>query len=217
MVQLASDSDLRHLFRLTSILNELNIIHWLDSGTLLGVVRDDALIPHDGDIDISIYANPLFIPSVLLETLRLNYSRVRACYLNSKLVKVKIEGFPFYRKVDISIYTYDHELSYKSPQLVSNQSRSIRCRLALRLCELSKKILSFSNYSSFPFSWAFQVKYFRIDCNFLSHLSSITVANQYKFAVPNEYINYLELKYGNWKVPEKNWNFEKSDGMLGES
>ena len=92
MGQYASDSDLLHLYRLTSILNELQIVHWLDSGTLLGLVRDDALIPHDGDIDISIIANSLFIPSVLLETLRINYSGVRACYLNSKLVKVKIEG-----------------------------------------------------------------------------------------------------------------------------
>jgi phosphorylcholine metabolism protein LicD len=40
---------------ITSIINDLGVRWWIDSGTLLGKIRDNELIPGD-DIDISCFS-----------------------------------------------------------------------------------------------------------------------------------------------------------------
>jgi len=47
----------RMLEKTTSLLNRLDINYYVDSGTLLGIIRDKALIPTDHDIDIRILPN----------------------------------------------------------------------------------------------------------------------------------------------------------------
>lgn len=42
-----------------SILDQKNIKYWLDSGTLLGAIRDNHLIPWDNDIDIGVWHSDL--------------------------------------------------------------------------------------------------------------------------------------------------------------
>jgi len=39
------------------LLNAMKIHYWLDSGSLLGMIRDGALIKDDNDLDISIWAD----------------------------------------------------------------------------------------------------------------------------------------------------------------
>lgn len=44
---------------LHKICQENNITYWVDSGTLLGLIRDNGIIPHDDDIDICMYEKDL--------------------------------------------------------------------------------------------------------------------------------------------------------------
>jgi phosphorylcholine metabolism protein LicD len=39
----------------SKVLNEIKVFHWLEFGTLLGVVRDGKLISHDTDIDFGVF------------------------------------------------------------------------------------------------------------------------------------------------------------------
>ena len=45
---------LQELIDVQEILDELKIAYWIDSGTLLGAVRDSNFIPWDNDIDIGV-------------------------------------------------------------------------------------------------------------------------------------------------------------------
>lgn len=51
---------LRYLLRhVVQFFNNENATYWLDFGTLLGVIREGDIIPHDGDLDLSRLANDL--------------------------------------------------------------------------------------------------------------------------------------------------------------
>ena len=45
-------TEIHSLYRVTEILNTLNVKNWLDFGTLLGFYRDKSIIEYDNDIDI---------------------------------------------------------------------------------------------------------------------------------------------------------------------
>lgn len=47
------DIELHILIQLCNILEKINIKHWVDYGTLLGLYRDKRLLAHDNDIDVS--------------------------------------------------------------------------------------------------------------------------------------------------------------------
>ncbi len=46
-----------NLKRLMNLFKKNEIIHWIDSGTLLGLYRDGELITGDKDVDISVLIN----------------------------------------------------------------------------------------------------------------------------------------------------------------
>jgi len=45
---------LKMLRRVTTVLEKENIHYWLEAGTLLGIVRENRLLPWDNDLDVSI-------------------------------------------------------------------------------------------------------------------------------------------------------------------
>lgn len=52
-ISLAESSTSELLFVVLKVASELGIPVWLDQGTLLGIVRDEQIIPWDNDVDIS--------------------------------------------------------------------------------------------------------------------------------------------------------------------
>ena len=63
---LESLDQLRELVR---VFEQHNISYWLDSGTLLGVIREGRMLPSDHDIDISIWQQSSVNLKTLLRTL----------------------------------------------------------------------------------------------------------------------------------------------------
>jgi phosphorylcholine metabolism protein LicD len=41
----------------SKILEQLKVVWWLDTGSLLGAYRDGKMIAHDDDFDIGVYAS----------------------------------------------------------------------------------------------------------------------------------------------------------------
>lgn len=55
--------DIDFLRKVYTVLHDLGIVTWIDSGTLLGLYRDGAFIPWDNDIDLSVWDSQ-FAPQV---------------------------------------------------------------------------------------------------------------------------------------------------------
>ena len=53
------------LFRVVDILNIHKISYWVTDGTLLGIVREDRILPWDSDIDIAVWKSEVSMLEVL--------------------------------------------------------------------------------------------------------------------------------------------------------
>lgn len=161
-----------------TILNKHNIEFWLESGTLLGIVRENRLLPWDNDIDIAINEKSLpALLNVLPQISSAGYRvRVRHFLINSKpfqkgtarTIKVRNRSFYFFKgQVSLDIYVkFKHENHY------------------FYQCGNKKK---------------------STDATFFEHLNEIEF-NKKIYKIPNNHEKYLSNKYGNWKVTNKTWS-----------
>ncbi len=179
---------LKMLEDVSDILEKNNIEFWLESGTLLGIVREGRLLPWDNDVDISIkeeYLDKLL--SSLSEISSLGY-RVRSKIFENdsepfkkgvtRIVKIRNNRFFFFRgKVTLDIY-----IKFKKDDKYYYQ------------CGQTKKASNATFYEG---------------------LEEITF-NEKKYKIPSNHEAYLTCKYGNWKIVDKSWNaFEDDNAIVG--
>jgi len=67
----------RLLNEVTSIFESCEINYWLEGGTLLGIRRENRLLPWDNDLDISIHESELSKLDILLSALKKRGFRIR--------------------------------------------------------------------------------------------------------------------------------------------
>ncbi len=177
---------LKMLQDVSTVLEKNNIEFWLDSGTLLGIVRENRLLPWDNDVDLSIkeeYLDQLL--SSLSDISSLGY-RVRSKTFENdsspfikgktRIIKVRNKRFFFFRgKVTLDIY-----IKFKKDDKYFYQ------------CGKTKKASSAVYYKQ---------------------LEEITF-NGKKYKIPHRHEEYLTCKYGKWKIVNKNWNAFKDDNAI---
>jgi len=177
------DIALEILKEVTDVLDENSIEYWLEGGTLLGVVRENRLLPWDNDMDISIKEDyyDKFI-EILPQLNKLNRSvRVRKFTKDnepfkkgiSRIVKVRNKKMYFFRgevTLDIFIkFKKDDEYFWQ----VGEKKKSVPSYFYDELIE-----------------YAFDGK---------------------QYLIPKAYEAYLTFRYGDWKIPVKEWDTFKDD------
>lgn len=177
---------LKMLEDVKDILDKNNIEFWVDSGTLLGIVREKRLLPWDNDVDLSVkaeYEGKLLF--CLKEISALGY-RVRKKIFDkdskpfiknrTRIIKIRNNRFFFFRgKVTLDIYIkYKYEGQY------------------FYQCGERKKASG---------------------AVFFDLLDSIEF-NAKTYKIPYKHEAYLTKKYGNWKVVNKTWNAFKDDSTI---
>jgi len=173
------------LFDITEFLENNNIDYHLEGGTLLGIVRDNDLLPWDHDVDLSIsiddsekfakLSNKMFFKGYRITKGKIykdfkvfkkgQYRIFKVKKIFPSIIKVV---FPYINKytivADIFVKTSDEKNTYwqamEKMMMVSNKYYS------------SHEIVNFMNRD---------------------------------LRVPYDYKNYLTEKYGDWKIPVKNW------------
>jgi hypothetical protein len=201
-----------------SLLNELKIEYCVDSGTLLGLIREGKLLVHDLDIDISINESQQIKLIALMNQLKKKGYKCRILSFYGKKYKYKFWLSTEKRVIDINIFreTPDKKF-YVCPQpfpiikaenfIFKNFRKLIRVSFGV-----IKNIGNEFDLNNFPWrigtyhrTWAIPKKYF---CAFELFGNDIYV--------PQNAPKYLEFRYGNWKVPNSNWNFRTDDKGLSE-
>lgn len=172
-------SALKFLNDITDILDKFNIKYWLDYGTLIGIMREERLLPWDDDIDISIFEEDceLMVNKVLPEIQKI-FCCIQTRHLKEDLYplkkdtinvfKVRNKKFKFFRgnvRLDIAVM-YKHEENIYSVSFD-------------KLHRLPQKLLR---------------EFDLIEFNGKSH------------RIPKEYDAYLTYCYGNWKTIDKSYN-----------
>ena len=79
----------QQLNMICSLLNEHEIEYCIDSGTLLGLIREEKLLAHDLDIDISMHESQEIKLTELMSQLKVNGYRCRILKFYGKKYKYK--------------------------------------------------------------------------------------------------------------------------------
>jgi hypothetical protein len=226
---------------LIKILNESRLKWWIDSGTLLGLYRDNQFLPNDADIDLGILCRSgeeAVVENLIMRLASHNFRCVRFVWGNRKCYKYKLiprDKFPY--KLDVQVYSENGTIAV-SPQVVKNtQNKTLLHCLQQLLLDWRKgntvrpkrTVRGMLMYFSYRLARIFLLrKNTTIDVrdlcpkfyNMLKWVIPIHFLNQVGddvlngYNVPNNIEKYLAYRYGDWRIPVKQWNFTQDDGAI---
>ncbi len=174
---------LKMLKNITNILDKKGIKYWLEGGTLLGVIRENRLLPWDNDLDISITEE----------------------YYDD-ILKITSE----IKKLGYVVRTREFE-SGESP-FKRGGTRMIKIRNKKLFFFRGEVVLDiFIKYEKDgEYFWQVGQKKKSVPKHFYSELISYKFDGK-DYLVPQEYEDYLTHRYGNWKIPVKEWDTFSDD------
>ena len=174
-------------------LDRAGIPYLLEAGTLLGVIRENRLLPWDNDLDITVTREHE-------ERLLKSLWRLR---LRGYLVRVKHydRDLACFKKGDVRI------IKVKHINLFTRVKKDILLDIFLK-----KRVGD-------EYHWTVGLKppvLKAVPHRFYSELSRVNFAG-YNFSVPADCEGYLEEHYGkDWRIPVKEWDFRTSDCSVRE-
>lgn len=226
----------KSLLQLKRIMDKNGVKFWLDSGTLLGIVREGCFISGDNDIDIGIWkedeekfdvGGPLY--SELEDN---NYDLY---FLNDKIV-IEKDSIP----INASVFFVRDGEALREKYLLHGRNKIGKIlRMFWWLCFVRyygktfkkpktavvkifhfiiptsvRKILAITTtkiasryFDCSEIIWSVPIKFFK-------NFSELEFAGD-KFMVPKEVEKYLEFHYGaDWRTPKKEWSALRQDGAV---
>ncbi len=201
---------------LLDMLNKRGIVYWLDSGTLLGVMRDGQLIASDVDIDISTWSREEEDVMALLDILKGPGLSVWTRAYRGSVFQALLRPGEKGRSVDLRFFDRGVSVAWaptasfdvaKRPESYTT-TQAYLAGLILYPAHIYwlrvRQTISFSNrpWSVVPLgTW-------RIP---LQHLESLKFLPDIEAWIPEHWEDYLEFRYGDWKIPVRNWSSVRSD------
>lgn len=201
------------LEEIAEILNEHDVFYWIDSGTLLGIVREGKLLSGDIDIDFSIpITEKEKLVGLLPEFQKIGYSYKESWTYKSNDYIFKLQNKDKDRVIDFQIYYENKEQNiWYSPQFVNRKSNNILSKIIRKI--IHDYIIGSAkskNTGKFPFAydhitWVESKKL----------IGTPKYLEDTKIKAPENIMGVLELHFGpTWKIPNRNWNFIRDDGAF---
>jgi phosphorylcholine metabolism protein LicD len=181
------------LKKVTRLLEKIKIPYILEAGTLLGVIRENRLLPWDNDLDITI-------------------TRQFEKQLLKNIWKLRLYGY------QVRVKYYKEDLKY----FKRKELRIIKIRHLNILKFLKKDVvldIFVKRKIGNEYYWTVGVKnpvLKAVPETFYDNLTQIKFSGKL-FSVPEDSEGYLENHYGkDWRIPVKEWNFRTSDCSIKE-
>ncbi len=183
-------------------LNKHNIKYYLDFGTLIGAMRDNALIPWDDDIDISLLNEEDYkkIPAVLDEIKKKHHLRTYLFTFKSSKKKRKTKK----RIIHTENVTFTDENNYQIAKVRDNKFLIFGRGNCCIDIFFKYKHNGSSNWMAYGMENFIPLEF---TCDELINIDFYGI----RCSIPKEYDKYLTYKYGDWKTPNENWSHENDD------
>lgn len=174
------------LMSLCQYLNTTAVRYYVDAGTLLGIVRDEALIPWDDDLDIALHADDL----VLFQS-----------HLPMLLSSVQKELGETYKVVT-------HHCQTTFGAVVKGAVRSLKMIPAdsasnMPMIDIFVKYIAGDNMD-----YCLASRGIRMPAMHFDSCEAVLFKGQ-SIKLPNEYKAYLRTHYGDWETPKPDWSLSE--------
>lgn len=183
------DIALKMLHDVCTELEKKKADYWLEGGTLLGVIRENRLLPWDNDMDISMYIKD-----------------------RMKLVRVAI--ILWLKGYRISTRFYNRNMGpFKKGELrmikVRNYEKFMKKGEVMLDIFLKRKVGE-------DYFWTVGIKSPVLKSSPAHFYDKLTTVNfdRKDYLIPDDYEGYLTYRYGDWKKQVKVWNFKKDDNAI---
>ena len=171
------------------ILDNCSIQYWLEGGTLLGIRRENRLLPWDNDVDLSVLVDQSSKFEALYQALDRADYRVK-----TRLFEVNTEQFD------------------------QGDIRIIKIRKK-RFLGLLKGPVCLEIFVKYPIDeqacWQIAGKSKQVPTRFYQSFKTIRF-NDYDYVVPELTDEYLAFRYGDWQTPVKQWDTSTDDNALNQ-
>lgn len=213
----------RQLEKIARLLDEQGVTYWLDSGTLLGVMREQRLLDHDEDIDIGLWKeDEEALEKTLPAVLEMGYAIHRVSYKGEAFHYLFKPRESEKRLIEFTLYSRagDHAwcpvfyfklLSKREGQgPTSNKPLLSLLRKCIRRCwKLTfAKMLKDLEISFFLWRPFIKTGFWWIPIGYFEEIIYDERAQAYR---PYDYNGYLTYRYGDWRKPNRDWVFYRDD------
>jgi lipopolysaccharide cholinephosphotransferase len=174
----------------TTALEKKHIWYCLDGGTLLGIMREQRLLPWDNDIDLCVVADDCDRARSLVW-----YFRRQGYWVSVKRIR---HHHPPMKKGDVRV-------------IKLRNRRYFTVAGPVRL-DIFIKYSFGSNHYWVEGSRMKETKK-SVPKNYFDRIIS-TELNGKTYWIPEAYDEYLSFRYGDWRTPMERWNHLKDDGAI---
>lgn len=203
----------RQLRWVSDFLDALPVVHWIDSGSLLGLMRGGDLLPHDDDIDVGVWVESGDVLLKHRRSFRRAGYKVRVFKYERRPYKVQLvaESGNGQRHIDINLFRRCG-LHAWCPQHIRRPGAVTRATLVGSPLEWYWRTLQPSvSMDRLPWSRMRELWTWWIPMRFFDRCF---VDRRLGLPVPGDWAEYLSFRYGEWQVPNKDWDLTRYDGGL---
>ena len=210
----------RELKWICDLLTKNGIKFWIDSGTLLGLVREGRVIEGDHDIDLSMWSsNEPLLEKILPAVKNRGYSISVKSYRG---LNFKYKFAPKFKNsslvIDISLFRpegdhawcpqvycmpYPFAANHKGP---AYYLRALPRKMIQEIFIRKSKV----TVTNWPWPLSYKIYIVWIPKKYFEE----TIHLDGNIPAPKNYEDYLAFRYGQWEIPRDDWFFIFDDGAI---
>jgi len=209
----------RNFIETIQILNEHKISYWIFAGTLLGIIRDNNLIPWDNDIDIAILSGSISKEQIK-DLMLSNGYEVKDDGNKYEYIVFKKHGG---KEVDINFLKLSKDRKFYYLDW-DHSNNTILAKIIYKILLVLNKLSQVTHSNVFCYLGKIirnklsplitRTGGVAIPVKFLNSFSNYEY-NNLMIRIPSDYIQVLEYFFGNdWKTPKMNYKWEDSPAAV---